>query len=108
MTQMIDIELMELLESTVTIAGTTTRALDGKATRGTGLPYRAHISDRRDMVRNASGEEVMSNGSADLDSAYPEVTESSQITLPDGSTPSIIAVSLSYDSAGPFQTTVYW
>lgn len=105
---MIDLELLELLESTVMLAAATARGLDGKQTFGTPAPYQAHISNRRSMVRNVSGEEVMSNGSADLDSAYPLLTESHQITLPDGAKPSIVAVSTSYDSAGPYQTTVYW
>lgn len=108
MTQMIDLELLELLESTVQIAPIASRGLDGKATPGDDAPYRAHISNRRDMVRNASGEEVMTNGSADLDSAYPTISESDRITLPDGTKPSIVAISTSYDSAGPYQTTVYW
>lgn len=105
---MIDSGLLELLESTVTIASPTSRGLDGKQAFGTAASYQAHISNRRDMVRNASGEEVMSNGSADLDSAYPDLRESDKITLPDGTTPTIVAISTSYDSVGAYQTTVYW
>jgi hypothetical protein len=86
---MIDVELLEMLESTVTIAPLTARALDGKKSHGSADDYRAHISVRHDMVRNTSGEEVMAAGSADLDSAYPDITESSLLTLQDGSTPSM-------------------
>lgn len=105
---MIDRELLELLESTVTIAPVSTRALDGKATYGTAVSYRAHVERRRDMVRNASGEEVMYAGRCLLDGAYPAVKESARITLPDGSQPSLIAVETTYDGSGPYQTVVYW
>jgi hypothetical protein len=105
---MIDIELLEMLESVVLLAPADKRALDGKRTYGADVNVQSHIEVRNDMVRNTSGEEVMSAGRCHLDSHYPEVTESSRLTLPDGAQPSVIAVAHTYDSEGPYQTVVYW
>lgn len=105
---MIDAELLELLESVVRLAPVASRALDGKKSYGEDVEIRAHISTEHRLVRNAQGQEVASSGSADLDGAYPSVKESSRITLPDGSQPTIVAVATSYDSSGPYQTTVYF
>jgi len=105
---MIDVELLEMLESVVQIAPANERALDGKRSYGTAANFDAHIEVRNDMVRNTSGEEVMSAGRCHLDSHYPAVTESSRLTLPDGEQPSVIAVAHTYDSDGPYQTVVFW
>jgi hypothetical protein len=105
---MIDPELLELLESTVTIASPNARALDGKRAFGTAVSYRAHVERRNDMIRNASGEEVMAAGRCLLDSYYASIREADRLTLPDGVQPSVVAVEHSYDSNGPYQTVVYW
>ena len=105
---MIDFELLEMLESVVAIAPADQRALDGKRTYGSSVNIQAHIEVRNDMVRNTSGEEVMSAGRCDLDSHYPNVDESSRLILPDGAQPTVVAVAHTYDSNGPYQTVVYW
>lgn len=105
----IDAELLELLESTVTIApAETARGLDGKRTFATAASYAAHIEPRRDLIRNASGEEVLTSGFCHLDGYYPEVKETSRLTLPGGATPTILAVTHTYDSSGPYQTVIAW
>lgn len=107
---MIDPELLEMLESEVTIALPTSdaRTSDGKRTMGTPAPYRAHVEARRDMVRNASGEEVLASGFVYLDAAYPSIKESAKLTLPDGRTPTILAVETTYGTDGPYQTVIAW
>jgi len=104
----IDTELMEMLESTVTIAPVASRGLDGHRNPGTPVEYRAHVEWGQSIVRNASGEDVSSAGRCHLDSYYPAVKETSFLTLPDGATPTIVAVTVTYDSAGPYQTVVAW
>ena len=105
---MIDFELLEMLESSVQIAPVSTRGLDGKVGFGTSVQYRAHVEERRDMVRNSSGEEIMSAGRCHLDSHYGSLSESSRVVLPSGRKESIIAIEHTYDSDGPYQTVVYW
>lgn len=105
---MIDPELLELLESTVQIAPVASRGLDGKRTYSANVPYRAHVEYRNDMVRNSNGEEVMSSGKCHLDGYYPAVEETHRVTLPDASTHKVVAVGHSFDSNGPYQTTVFW
>jgi hypothetical protein len=104
----IDQELLELLESQVTVKPLSGRGLDGKQTHGTAVSYRCHVERKQRVVVNARGQEVPSSGRCLLDDAYPAITESSLLTLPDGSTPPIVAVETTYDSAGPYQTVVYF
>jgi len=104
----IDSELLKMLESTVLIASPSSRGLDGKVTYGTAVSYQAHVEDRRDMVRNASGEEVMSAGRCHLDSHYGSLSESARVTLPSGKVETIVALESTYDSDGPYQTVVYF
>lgn len=105
---MIDPELLEMLESMVTIAPVASRSLDGRRTPGTPVSYKAHVEWGQTIVRNASGEDVSSAGRCHLDSYYPAVKETSFLTLPDGATPTIVAVQVTYDTAGPYQTVVAW
>lgn len=105
---MIDVELLEMLESTVAIKPVATRGLDGKMTHGASVDYRCHIERKQRLVINARGQEVPSSGRCLLDDAYPAITEASHLTLPGPSSPPIVAVETTYDTSGPYQTVVYF
>ena len=67
-------------------------ANDGTPQYGTPTPFDAMWLAEQQRVRNANGEEVTTSGLLWVPSQYP-ITEQDRITLPDGNTPIVVAVS---------------
>jgi len=92
-------ELLELLTQTVTVKPKTGRGGYGKKTVGTAVTYPARVTKKQRLVRSADGTEQMSRGFVRLD-GNAVVNPQDEITLPDGTTPKILAVEEHRDDAG--------
>lgn len=88
-----------LLNQTVTIAPAT--GVDGYAqpTFGTGVLVNAVVFGKQKVVKNAQGQDVLSTAQTFVNGTTA-VTTSSKITLPDGTTPPILAVATFPDADG--------
>lgn len=100
-------DFSDCLTSTVNIAPVSSKDSYGKPTYGADVPYSARISERRVKVRDAQGEEVVADGKIVLGTSVV-VPLDSRITLPDSSTPVIIAVNRAYDEGGLHHTRVFF
>ena len=97
----------DCLTSTVNIAPVSSKDPYSKPTYGANVSYSARISERQVKVRNAQGEEVVADGNVLL-GASVVVPVDSRITLPDASSPVIIAVNRAYDEEGLHHTRVFF
>lgn len=110
----IEAELLELLESVVSVAPAGDTRRDGKVTPGEAVSIRAHVQLKRHMVRNQEGQEVVAQGMALLDDAYPWIDERCRVVLPDGNPVVLVAVETAYglneDTGvnGPYQTVLHY
>lgn len=104
-----------LMSSTVTVAARSSIDRYGKPQYGTAVSYIAHISRKRRVVRNAAGQELVSEQTVHLNSAV-DVLPTAQVTLSTadvGSTeewaihPLIVSVTRAFDENGPHHTTLY-
>lgn len=89
----------DLMSEEVTIEESAGRDMYGTPMYGTPATYKAHLSYRRTRVRTADGAEVYSTLSVWLNTT-DTIDAHDRITLPDGTTPQIIAVERSYDEKG--------
>jgi hypothetical protein len=87
----------------------------GVGTYGSPLTYRAHLSRKVRLVRNAAGEEVNSGQAVYLDASVA-VQPTDRVTLSTGDVgstgshqlqPAIIAVERRFDGDGPHHVVVY-
>lgn len=106
---------VHLMSSQVGIADRT--GVDGYSapTYGSVNSYRAHLSQRRKVVRNMAGQEIVSQQALYLD-GNPNILPTAQVTLSTddaGSTenwalhPPIIAIERRNDQYGPHHTVVF-
>lgn len=102
-----DIGLLTLLNQTITLAPATGLDGYGKATYGTAVSVPALVEQRLKMIRDAQGREVVSSTQAFVDGTTVVTTES-KITLPDGSTPVILAVASMPDVDGTIYSKVIY
>lgn len=79
----------------------------GEATHGTPAPYQARVLYRARLVRDAKGVQTVSRGEVWI-AAPLHVGLQDRITLPDGSTPQILAAELLTDEAGPSHAHVFF
>lgn len=100
-------DFSDCLTSAVNIAPVSSKDSYGKPTYGADVPYGARISERNIKVRDAQGEEVVADGYILLGSSN-SIPVDSKITLPDSSTPVIIAVNRAYDESGLHHTRIYF
>jgi hypothetical protein len=87
-----DAGLLVLLNQHVTIAPATGLDSEGMTTYGTAVTYDALVVGKQKLMRDMQGREVVSSAQVYVDGTAV-VTASSKITLPDGTTPTILAVS---------------
>lgn len=100
-------DFSECLTSTVSIAEVDSRDGYGAPTYSTAVDYSARISERKVKVRNAQGEEVVADGSILLESTT-QISLDSEVTMPDTSTPVIIAANRAYDEKGLHHTRIFF
>lgn len=96
--------LADLLNQTVTIAAPSSTNVYGEVTHGTGSSVAARVEPRVEQVRTAEGAVVPSKAYVWMDGNVT-VTTVSLLTLPDGSTPVILAVEKHTDETGAVDHT---
>lgn len=101
-----DVEFLDMMTETVGIKPWASQDEYTEPTYGASVNYKARVSGKRTMVRNAEGQEVVSSKSVYL-GQYLDVTTKAQITLPDTTTPPILSVKQSPDDAGGYATVLY-
>lgn len=69
--------------------------------------YAARVTYRHRLVRDKTGNQVVARGEAWIAGA-PTIGLSDRLTLPDGSTPSLIAVEIVGDEIGPHHTKAFF
>lgn len=102
----IEVEFLELMTQTVTIAPFSSNNAYGEPSFGTAVSYSARVVNKPKMIRNAQGKEVVSMAQTWLYGS-PTVTPDDRITLPDGTQPPILYVAQYPDENGAHHEVVY-
>lgn len=101
-----DPELLELMPHTVTVARRIGKDKFGEAEFAPAVPYPAQVVERVKRVRDAAGEERISTVQA-IVATDKAISPFDKITLPDGTSPKILAVGSYPDEAGLHTVEVY-
>lgn len=94
------------LKQNVTITPVVSRDMYGKVTLGAPGTYPAYVEGRVQMVRTAAGDERASSVTVIL-AGMVQVGPDDRLTLPDGTSPPILAVGTVPDGDGYASTVVY-
>lgn len=103
----IEADFLEFMTQVVTVAQPGVRNLQGEATYGPATSYSARVVYKNQMVRALTGDEVVSRSHAYV-YGLTEATPDSLVTLPDGTTPVILAVEEYPDEDGPHHHVIYF
>ncbi len=95
----------DMMPATITHAEFSARSAYGAPQFGTPVSYRARVVYKPRLVRGADGAEVISPVTVWL-AEYVNVGAQDQITLPDGTTPTVIAVEKVPDEVGAHHTRI--
>lgn len=102
-----DASLLLLLNQLITIESTSGMDAYGQSTYGTGVSVKARVEGRNRVVVDAQGNNAVSSTTIYVDGPTV-VTTSSRITLPDGTTPLILAIASMPDIDGtPHHKVIY-
>lgn len=96
---------LDLMPTTATFANPSGFDVYGKPTAGTAVSFKCHISRNQKQVFTADGVAVLQGGTVQMDGVY-DVEEEAILTLPDGSTPKILAVKTFFDENGAHHTSL--
>lgn len=100
-------DMAELCPHTVTHAPLASRDGFGAPTYGAGTAYAARLVRKQRVVRTPSGDEVVATGELWI-AGTPTVGADDRITLPDATTPDILAVETYPDEAGTAFVKVFF
>lgn len=104
-----------MMSSTVSVQERTGMDGYGKPTFGAASSYRAHLARKRQLVRDAVGQEVVSNQAVYLETTV-NIQPTAKVTLSTGDvgstesfalSPSIVAVERRFDQNGPHHVVLY-
>jgi len=98
--------LRRILPEMVLLAFYEGRNRYGEASYSDPRPYPARIEGRQQNVQDADGDELVSSLAVTLEGDVP-ITQEGQITLPDGTTPPVVAVVKEWGEASIHHTTIY-
>lgn len=98
---------LDLMPATVTVQTFVGRDSYGTASYGSPITFSARVTYKNDYIRVATGEQVVSRGHIWI-ATVEDVTVQDLITLPDGTTPPLLAVEQIADESGPLYTKVYF
>lgn len=102
----IEASFLDMMPSTVTIYGQTTKSAYGAQTwSGSGTAVRCRIQQTGVMSHDQNGRQVIEDGKI-IFYGTPTIDLSSKIVLPDGTTPVLLTVNVHYDEAGTNHTSV--
>ena len=96
---------LDLMPTTATFANPSGFDVYGKPTAGTAVSFKCHISRNQKQVFTPDGVAVLQGGTIQMDGIY-NVEEEAVLTLPDGSTPKILAVKTFFDEYGAHHTSL--
>ncbi len=102
----LDPELLELMPHTVFVARRIGTDKFGDTEFAPAIPYRAQVVEKVKRVRDTSGAEKISTVQA-IVATTEAISPFDKITLPDGSSPVILAVGSYPDEAGLHTVEVY-
>lgn len=100
-------DFLTLAPQTVTLEPLSTHDLYGAPSFGTSVSYSALVMQESKLVRAADGREVVSGTQVYIPSSSAAVGEQDRLTLPDGTQPEIIRVSVYSDDDGQHNITVF-
>jgi hypothetical protein len=110
----VEAALLELFESQVQLAPMTELRRDGHPTTGDAVTIVAHLQFERHKVMTQGGEEAVAEGMVLLDGVYSWADVDCVLTLPDGSSPPLVAVETLYGpnldtgTSGPYMTKLHF
>lgn len=99
-------DLKDLMPDSVVWSPFVSRDQFGAPTYGTPTTLRARVVRKHRLVRDISGQQVVSTAQAWIISGDSEIGSTDQVTLPDGTTPVIAAVERQGDEVGGRHTKV--
>ena len=104
--------LKALFTRSVTIEPASGLSAGGATTYGTSVSYPARVERRNQLVKGGNGRDVLATtvvyvGSNTTGAGLPSATPQSRITLPDGTTPPILAVDRQDDLSGAHHEVVF-
>ena len=98
-------DFADMMPTTATFANVASTNIYGKKTAGAPVSFKCHISRNNREVYTPEGVIIVKGGSIQMDGIYA-VQDTAVLTLPDGSTPKIIAVKTFYDESGAHHTSI--
>ena len=96
-----------MMPHTITHEESSSRNEYGKPNHGSAASYSARVVYKNDLVRADDGAEKVSKGYVWIQGT-PSVTPQDRITLPDGTTPTILSVEEFPDEDGSHHVKVYF
>lgn len=100
-------DFSDLFTGTATHKALSSRDQYGAPTYGAGTAYSGRLVKRNKLVRDAAGQEKVSSAHFWLQGS-PDVSPEDEVTLSDGSTPSILSVERFQDEDGASHTKLYF
>ncbi len=101
----LDQSFLDLMTQTVKIAPTTFDDR-GQSTPGSAVSWPAYVDKKNRLVLGSTGQQVVSSTRV-IAGGLTGATVTSQITLPDGTTPLILSVETLSDTSGPLFDVIY-
>lgn len=101
----IDPALLECFPHTVQIANVASTDNYGQTSFGSNTAYQARVEKRARLFRDQNGREIVGVATVYLTSAVT-ISPRARITLPDGTTPPILAVETQPDESGDYYTAI--
>lgn len=102
-------DFLDLMPQTVTLTPFSSIDKYGERTFGTAKNVKARVVDREERIAIAGGEYAIARGKVYLgELVSPVPSTKDQLTLPDGSTPEILAVRKFPDQAGDHHQVVFF
>lgn len=95
----------DMFAATVTIASYSARGTYGLRTFGTAVSFKARVIEKNQRVLAPDGTERVARGTVWVQ-GIPTVTVEDQITLPDGTTPTILSIERFPDEDGAHHVKV--
>lgn len=100
-------DFLTLAPQTVTLEPLSTHDVYGAPSFGTSVSYSALVMQESKLVRGSDGREVVSGTQVYIPSSSATASEQDRLTLPDGSQPELIRVSVYSDDDGQHNVVLY-
>ena len=98
--------LRSMLTSTITVEPYSSQDVYGVVTFGTAVSMPARIAEKPELIRATDGREVVAGSTAWVDPASVIIGARDRVTLPDGTTPTVLSVERIPDERGRVCTRI--